>query len=116
MRHSLAVALLCLATTGVADSFQTIPERSAFVDALQGKRLTRAGITLSVTPDGQIRGRAFGRDVTGGWRWQAGYFCRDLKWGRRDLGYNCQSVQRRGNVLRFTSDRGAGDYADLRIR
>ena len=68
-----------------------------------------------MSPDGDIRGRALGGPVNGDWRWQDGYFCRDLVWGERDLGPNCQMVEVKGNRIRFTSDFGRGDSADFRI-
>ena len=109
------VCLLLIAPPALAEGFQTVRDRGTFVSLVQGKSLKRSGIALTVTPDGQILGRALGRPVTGAWRWQGGYFCRDLFWGKRDLGPNCQQVQVQGRTLRFTSDRGAGMYADLTL-
>ncbi|MDZ7710687.1 MAG: dihydrodipicolinate reductase [Roseovarius sp.] len=96
--------------------FAPVSERGRFVSLIEGKDLTRFGIRLEVTPDGRIRGRAFGRDVTGAWRWAGGYFCRDLYWGSMELGANCQAVRTRGDTLRFISDQGTGQYADLYLR
>jgi len=98
-----------------AEQFQPVREQSEFVARVEGRDLTRFGIRLEVTPSGEIRGNAFGRPVSGAWRWQDGYFCRDLFWGERDLGANCQEVRVNGNRLRFISDRGAGQFADLRL-
>lgn len=97
-------------------AFQDVRDEQGFVALVSGKSLVRTGITLTVGPDGSIKGRAFGRAVRGEWSWRAGYFCRDLYWGRRALGYNCQSVLIDGGVLRFVSDRGKGPFADLRLR
>lgn len=111
---ALFVALL--AHPAQAEGFAKVSDRNTFVSLLDGRQLTRTGIKLQVTPDGQIQGRAFGYDVTGSWSWKSGYFCRDLYWGGDDLGRNCQEVKVQGNTLRFTSDRGVGDSADLRLR
>lgn len=105
-----------LAVPVSAEGFSQISEKGAFVSLVEGRQLTRFGIELDVTRDGQIKGRAFGRDVTGAWRWQAGYFCRDLYWGQMDLGPNCQAVKIQGRTIRFISDRGAGQFADLKLR
>ncbi|KMW58682.1 hypothetical protein AIOL_003661 [Candidatus Rhodobacter oscarellae] len=86
------------------------------MDLVTGKKLTRLGIKLSVTNNGRIQGRAFGKPVTGNWRWQNGAFCRDLYHGDTDLGPNCQLVKMRGNTVRFISDRGTGIYADFALR
>lgn len=99
-----------------AHAFEKVDSRSDFVSLIQGKALTRFGIQLDVTDQGDILGRGFGRDVTGAWQWQGSFFCRSLYWGTYDLGYNCQEVRVNGDTLRFTSDEGAGDSADLQLR
>jgi hypothetical protein len=118
MRRSafLAATLAALAlAAGPALAFEAVTDRAEFVQLVEGRALKRLGISLTVTPDGAIRGRAFGTDVTGAWRWDDGYFCRDLAYGSRALGQNCQLVQQNGRTLRFVSDRGRGEYADLRL-
>jgi hypothetical protein len=112
---ALAAASLLAAGTASAEQFQPLRDQRAFVGLVQGRDLTRFGIRLEVTPAGEIRGNAFGTPVTGKWRWQDGFFCRDLYWGERDLGPNCQEVQVNGETLRFISDRGEGIYADLSL-
>ncbi|ARE84470.1 dihydrodipicolinate reductase [Roseovarius mucosus] len=117
MRVVLAVLLILgLAAPAMAEGFAPVTKRDRFVSLIEGRDLTRFGITLNVTSDGQIKGRAFGRDVTGAWRWNGDYFCRDLYWGSMDLGPNCQAVRVQGNTLRFISDQGAGQFADLSLR
>lgn len=111
----LALLLIVCATPGWSEGRRVV-EKSDFVALVGGQSLTRMGIRLSVGADGAIRGSAFGRPVSGAWRWQGGYFCRDLFWGDRDLGANCQEVRLRGDVMRFTSDRGTGRFADLTLR
>lgn len=112
---ALAAAVL-LSVAAPAAAFERIASKADFVNLVAGKALTRMGITLNVSPEGRIEGRAFGRPVTGEWRWADGFFCRELRFGRQELGPNCQVVQKRGDTLRFIADKGAGDYADLRIR
>jgi hypothetical protein len=117
MRVVLAVLLILgLAAPAMAEGFAPVTKRDRFVSLIEGRDLTRFGITLNVTSDGQIKGRAFGRNVTGAWRWNGDYFCRDLYWGSMDLGPNCQAVRVQGNTLRFISDQGAGQFADLSLR
>ena len=100
----------------IAEEFDQIDSRSEFISLISNKHLTRFGIQLTVTPSGQIEGNAFGRTVTGAWQWKSGYFCRDLYWGQRDLGPNCQAVKVQGSTIRFISDQGTGEYADLKLR
>ena len=111
-----ALFLIPFALPASADGFDKVDEKQVFVSLVNGRQLTRTGIKLDVTPDGRIAGRAFGRSVTGAWQWRSGYFCRDLFWGKRDLGPNCQAVKVKGNTLRFISDQGQGEFADLILR
>jgi len=108
-------AVLGTAAPAVAD-FTAITSRGQFEQLVDGRELRRFGIRVTVSPQGQIVGQAFGGDVTGYWTWQDGYFCRDLYYAGDSLGYNCQLVQRNGDTLRFTTNRGEGIYADLTLR
>lgn len=112
---AVAVALTLPPGQARAEGFQVVDDGKRFVSLVEGRALRRLGITLTVSPEGEIAGRAFGAPVRGEWRWEGGYFCRDLFWNNTDLGFNCQLVQENGATLRFTSDRGAGMYADLRL-
>ncbi len=111
-----AILSLGVAEPLAAEEFRVIDSADRFVTLISGRELRRLGIRLTVTPQGEIEGRAFGAPVTGDWTWQGGYFCRDLFWNGDDLGYNCQLVQESGDTLRFTSDQGAGMSADLSLQ
>jgi hypothetical protein len=123
-RHAKRVSVVAAAVLATfvsvdaiaAEPFDVVSSRESFVALVQGRELRRFGIRLTVTPDGEIVGRAFGSEVTGDWDWENGYFCRDLFWGGEDLGFNCQLVQVNGGTLRFTTDQGQGIYADLTLR
>ena len=111
----LGLGLIAGPRTAQAEGFRVVDSDTRFVALIEGRELRRLGIRLTVTPTGEIQGRAFGGPVTGQWRWENGYFCRDLFWNDTDLGYNCQLVQENGPTLRFTSDQGAGMFADLTL-
>lgn len=119
MRHMI-VALIVFSSLGAAtaaQAFNRVTSADDFLGLVQGKRLTRLGITLVVSRDGSISGRAFGRDVTGDWDWSSdGYFCREMNFGQRLIPRNCQEVLINGTTIRFIADEGAGDRADLQIR
>lgn len=117
MMKAVALVASCI-VAAPASAMDAISSRDAFMQTLDGRdlRIGLYGLTLSVRDDGSIRGRAMGRDVTGDWTWQEGYFCREMKWGSRDIPFNCQLVQADGTKMRFTTDRGAGDSADFRLR
>jgi len=111
-----AAAVSFLATSALAEGFQRIEDENKFVNIVKDRELKRFGIRLQVDDSGQIVGRAFGQAVTGEWDWQNGFFCRDLYLGGKELDPdNCQLVEVRGNTVRFTSDMGRGDSANLRI-
>lgn len=111
-----ATAALALTPQVALAELKRIDNKSEFVELIQGKTLSRPLVRLEVSPDGSITGRGVRWDVTGSWSWENGFFCRDLNWGGDDLGYNCQEVRANGSDMRFTSDRGAGDFADFRLR
>jgi len=81
-----------------------------------GKTLTRPLVRLKVLPNGRISGKGASWEVTGRWEWKGGYLCRSLNWGGDDLGYNCQEIKSDGQRMRITSDRGAGQSADFKLR
>jgi len=110
------LSLALIAAPAVAQAFEQITTRDAFVAAVKGRDLTRLGISVAVSPSGGIEGRAFGYPVTGAWNWQGNYFCRDLYWGGDRLDPNCQAVLIQGDTIRFTSDKGSGRSADLTLR
>ena len=113
----LLIAALALSFLSVpAQAFERITDGSEFTRLVDGRALTRFGITLQVTPQGMVQGDGLGWPVTGEWRWQNGLFCRTLDWGGSDLGYNCQTVLRNGDRLRFVADEGRGQSADFRLR
>jgi hypothetical protein len=96
--------------------FQKVESQAAFVSAIEGKKLKRPLVELSVTPAGGISGTGAVWEISGSWSWKDGYFCRSLEWGGDDLGYNCQEVTLNGGKIRFTSDKGAGQSADFTLR
>lgn len=109
----LSALAFCVMATGASAELQVVKDQSAFLNLVKGRDLTRLGITLQVSENGEITGRAFGKQVSGAWQWNDSYFCRSLFWGEQDLGNNCQQVAMDGGDIRFTSDRGAGKHANF---
>lgn len=113
----IAALAIFVGTPALADAkFKKVDTKDEFLSVTQSRDMTIMGITVFVTPDGKIGGEAYGRPVKGAWQWQNGFFCRDLFWGERDFGPNCQEVRVKGNKIRFASDRGAGKSAVLTLR
>ncbi|EDQ06693.1 hypothetical protein DSM14862_00432 [Sulfitobacter indolifex] len=111
-----ATAVLALSAMPAAAEYARIQSKSDFVEAVNGKRLTRPLVDLRVTSGGAISGKGAVWEVVGTWTWENGYFCRTLVWGGKDMGYNCQVVTRDGAKIRFTSDKGTGESAVLNLR
>ena len=109
------LVILFYSNVAFAD-FSIIYQREEFLQVITGRQLKRPLIELNVSDTGGINGSALTTPLRGTWKWQDGYFCRDLFWGNRDLGYNCQQVSLKDNKIRFTSDQGRGDYADFTLR
>lgn len=118
LRVFISAVAMVLVLPATAQAYERINDRSAFLQAVDGKELRIAlyGLSLNVRGDGTITGSAVGWDITGSWSWRDGYFCRDMDWSGYAIDYNCQLVEVAGDRIRFTVDRGAGDDAVLRIR
>ncbi|MEO1536991.1 MAG: dihydrodipicolinate reductase [Pseudomonadota bacterium] len=117
MRIVIATLIAAYLAGPAAAEFKRVTDRGNFVSLVQDRNLTRLGIRLNVTGNGTIKGRAFGQNVSGKWQWNSGFFCRNLYLNGSVLDDdNCQTVEVLGDTVRFTSDKGAGDYADLRLR
>jgi hypothetical protein len=112
---AFCAALIGLAAPAFAE-FQQVTSRDAFVNLMAGKTLTRPLVKIRVLPNGDIDGQGATWEIKGTWSWKNGYLCRSLEWGGDDLGYNCQEIKTDGTRVRITSDQGAGDSADFRLR
>ncbi|NSX54070.1 dihydrodipicolinate reductase [Parasulfitobacter algicola] len=110
------LAIICSLPSVSLAELAKITDKAQFVEIVNGKTLSRPLVRLEVTPDGKIAGTGATFPIEGSWKWDSGFFCRDLIWGGDSLGYNCQEVRVNGSSIRFTADRGNGDYADFRIR
>ncbi len=116
LRITALAVLVALAPLPALAELTRITDRDTFVSTVQGRELSRLGVSLQVSPNGSIVGRALGRDVTGTWSWENGMFCRTLDAGDRQFARNCQVVSVDGSSIRFHADQGTGDIADFRIR
>ncbi len=120
MSRFLIAALLSLAAApAAANDFEPVKDLESFIALTEGRslRLPLYGLTINLSPEGQITGKALGWAIEGTWRWEDGYFCREMDWSGTPIPFNCQLVEVRGDrELRFTVDRGAGDSASFRLR
>lgn len=101
-----------------ADSFEKVSDKAAFLSHVRGRtlRISLFDITITVKPDGSIRGSAMGWDLTGTWAWNDGLFCREMDWSGALIPRNCQLVEvSAGQSIRFTVDGGRGRSATFQI-
>jgi hypothetical protein len=119
MLSAVLTGLLGLPAQADANEFKPVRDKAEFLSLVEGREL-RIGLynlTLNVTPDGKIRGKALGWGISGNWKWEDGYFCRDMDWSGYAIPFNCQLVEaREGREVRFTVDRGKGNSASFRLR
>jgi hypothetical protein len=115
----VSAAFLVAAAPALGNDFTPVRDETTFLSLVEGRelRLGRFGVRLTLSSDGQIKGRALGWDLTGNWDWQDGYFCRDMDWSGYAIPFNCQLVEAHGSdTLRFTVDRGTGNSASFKLR
>ena len=96
--------------------FVVLSKRDNFLSVIEGKDLKRPLIRLQVKPDGTITGKAAAMKGTGTWVWEDRYFCRVLYWGGKTFEHNCQEVALNGDKIRFTTEKGAGEFADFTLK
>jgi hypothetical protein len=119
MGRLLMVLALVAGLPARAEEFRPVKELEAFLSLTSGRtlRMPLYGLSLTLSPDGVISGKALGWGITGRWRWEDGFFCRDMDWSGMAIPFNCQLVEARGETeLRFTVDRGAGESASFKLR
>ena len=108
--------LAFLPTSSLAQSGSWINEEERFLEIIDGKKLQRFLIELSVEKDGTISGTGAGRPVSGKWQWSGEYFCRNLIWGEKDLGTDCQKIELREQKLYFIANKGSGEKAGFLVK
>ena len=115
-RIILSLILTIFASSAFAND--RILNRAAFLELVLGKTLgiPLFLVRLRIYEDGSIQGKAMGRQVSGLWEWETGYFCRTLFWGSVDISRNCQEVTLDSRKLIFTSDRGTGRSARFSLK
>ena len=119
MVRYIAGFLMLLVLPAKADVYAPILYETEFRTLINGKELRYGmfGISLVISADGKITGKAMGSGVTGTWAWREGYFCREMDWSGTAIESNCQLVEARGDQeLRFTVDRGEGRSARFKLR
>ena len=115
-RIILSLILAIFASSAFAKD--RIINRAAFLELVLGKTLgiPMFLVKLRIYEDGSIQGKGMGKQISGLWEWQTGYFCRTLVWGSVEIGRNCQEITLDSRKLIFTSDRGTGRSARFSLK
>ena len=88
---------------------KTITTEKEFRTKVVGKKLiTDRGYAL-VQEDGSMAGKLGGRELTGEWTWEDGYYCRSVALGDRQLPDDCQMVTIEGDEVTFYRKKGYGN-------
>jgi hypothetical protein len=118
MMYRLLLAVMCLAGPMHAAAAEPVESKEDLFTAIDGRALTMGvfRLSLNVLPDGNLTGTAMGWDITGTWSWKDGLFCREMDWSGYEIAYDCQSVEKVGEKLRFTAEYGKGRSADFNLR
>lgn len=120
MKHLLitGAALVALAATPALAGFKRIASEDQLRAELVGKKLhDENGNWFRWNANGSMSGKLKSGDkFSGAWNWQKGFVCRVAKVGNRDLGQDCQVIERDGNKVRFTRKQGKGESGVLTLR
>ncbi|MEL7214047.1 MAG: hypothetical protein AAGK92_15385 [Pseudomonadota bacterium] len=93
-------------------SFAPITDTATFNKQIADRRLEfpdNPEIWFELKSNGTMTGELKGGTVTGTWEFSDGFWCREFKAGGTARPRDCQTVERAGNQVRFTRNRGAGD-------
>ena len=74
-----------------------------------GKKLITERGNVTIQADGSLTGQLGGKEVSGEWTWDDGYYCRSVAFGNRQLRDDCQMVTIVGKEVTFYRKKGYGD-------
>ena len=103
------IVTLAIPTLASAESWKRIKSEADFRAMAVDRKSTNQNGWVTVKSNGSMTGNIKGQGkLQGRWAWGNGFFCRNAKVGKTDLGQNCQVVHVSGNQIRFTRDQGKG--------
>lgn len=117
MKYSILAAAIILGSASTADAWQRISTEDQFRAQIVGRtQVIEDTGHITSHPDGRVVGEWQGNNLRGRWEWHDGYWCRNLIIGTRETGTNCLLVERQGDQLRATQDRGRGNQIISTLR
>lgn len=111
-RHCILI-VFALSFSNLAASVAVAEERKVktekeFGELVVGRNLVHEYGTAIFHEDGRLTGAFRAGKLTGLWNWTGDTYCRTGKIGRRDMGYDCQTVSVSGNRVTFVRNNGTG--------
>ncbi|MGH1414246.1 MAG: hypothetical protein ACRBB0_12195 [Pelagimonas sp.] len=103
---TLILALAIGAGPALAEGFTPISTIDSFQALAIGKTLYLGETTATVHTGGTMTVVFKGKEISGTWEWQDGYFCRVL--ASYSTKADCQLWEHDGHDFRITRDKGAG--------
>ena len=100
--HSIQPAL-------AADPNERITTEQGFKEKIVGRKLVQKHGYVIIHDDGKITGTLRSKKLTGKWNWKEEYYCRTVRLGAKDLGYDCQVVEMsEDSSISFLRKKGKG--------
>lgn len=114
----MATTVLAMMAAPALADFKRITSEEQLRAELVGKKMyDDNGNWFRWNANGSMSGKLKdGQKFSGAWNWQKGFACRVAKVGNRDLGQDCQVIERDGNKVRFTRKQGKGESGMLTLR
>jgi hypothetical protein len=107
----LAASALVILASGPALAWERVITEQQFREYVVDRHIdTPEGNSFTSHADGRVTGRWGGQRMVGGWQWNQGFWCRNVRVGQApETGTDCQLVELRGNQVRITRNQGRGE-------
>ena len=90
------------------DVWERVETEAAFREAFVGRSFVGAGARFTIHADGSLTGEIGESRLSGRWYWDAGLFCRTASLDGRELGLDCEVIEKHTDRMRYTRDQGNG--------
>lgn len=89
--------------------------KCAFNDTVVDRILSADGIEFVIHSDGTMSGTIDGGTFRGNWYWEGPYFCRTAEFKGENLGFDAEVIEVNESQMRYTRNRGLGEYSVVQI-
>ncbi|MBV1863307.1 MAG: hypothetical protein KUG74_02635 [Rhodobacteraceae bacterium] len=109
------IAASVLASGVEAGSMKWIKKEADFRAMAVDKKITSSFGWVMINSNGKLTGKLTNGRFKGGWNWQKGYYCRNAKVGKKELGFDCQVIKSDGSAIDFIREQGTGKVSSWTI-